>query len=283
MNKITWVTSILLGFLVGIIFGVIGTLYYQASFGKENTIESSTSQHKPTLPIIGNYQVPNMEGFFMNDGHQLAKLSEFQDDSQIDFNSIISTEESSPTFSVQGSNFPLGSLRLKAYYAGIGVDLTYGETGATINSIFENSPAQMSGLQPGDVIIAVDGKPVKRSMSYTTGDNDLIGLMKQNVILEVLSGTSSRRIELPMSFRNIVSPNPYLMPEDRSFTVEPKDGYVLIHIDRDLEPGLYRFEFSENQNIVIGNYIGIGPTPLPTFTPVPLPLQKWIFMVKGKN
>jgi serine protease Do/serine protease DegQ len=37
------------------------------------------------------------------------------------------------------------------------------QTGAVINNVFEGSPADKADLQPGDIVVAINGKPVKRA------------------------------------------------------------------------------------------------------------------------
>lgn len=49
-------------------------------------------------------------------------------------------------------------------YVGIGVTVTYTEEGVLIKEVADGSPAQISGLLPGELIIAVDGEDV-------TGEN----------------------------------------------------------------------------------------------------------------
>jgi hypothetical protein len=276
MNKAAWTTIAILTLIIGILLVVIGVLIYHTS-SRQGNVRSSSAKNSS---ILGSNPTPSEDGFFINDGNQLVKLSEIENETYLDFNMIASTNDSSPTFSVRGEDLPIGKLKLKAYYAGIGVDLSFGNAGATINSIYDNSPAQLAGLQPGEVITTVDGEPVKAPISYVLGKNDLIGRMNDKVVLEILSGTSSRQVELPRTFRNTVSPDLYLLQGNPLFTIEPVEDYVIIKVDKALEPGLYRFEFSEQENIVVGGYIGIGPTPLPTPTPVPMPSQKWLFQIE---
>lgn len=49
-------------------------------------------------------------------------------------------------------------------YVGIGVTVTYTEEGVLIKAVTDKSPAQISGLLPGELIIAVDGEDI-------TGEN----------------------------------------------------------------------------------------------------------------
>ncbi len=45
-------------------------------------------------------------------------------------------------------------------YSGIGADVTISNSQVTIKSVFPGSPAEVAGIQPGDVILAVDSQPV---------------------------------------------------------------------------------------------------------------------------
>jgi hypothetical protein len=63
------------------------------------------------------------------------------------------------------------------------------------------------------------------------------------------------------------------------FTLEPKDDYVLLHVDKELKPGVYRFEFQPETVIHAGSLL-FGPTLTPTALPTPMSTHKWIFVVK---
>src|SRR5262249_30701837 len=54
----------------------------------------------------------------------------------------------------------LGNRERRSGYAGIGVTLRGEARGAAIVEVFLDSPAARVGLQPGDVITHLDGKPV---------------------------------------------------------------------------------------------------------------------------
>ncbi len=47
----------------------------------------------------------------------------------------------------------------KGEYSGIGASLQAGEKGLVITGVFDGSPAKEAGLQPGDIIVTVDGEP----------------------------------------------------------------------------------------------------------------------------
>lgn len=51
-------------------------------------------------------------------------------------------------------------------YGGVGLEITYEEGALKIVSPIEDTPAQKAGLLPGDLIVAIDGKPIYDMTSY---------------------------------------------------------------------------------------------------------------------
>ena len=51
-------------------------------------------------------------------------------------------------------------------YGGVGLEITYEEGALKIVSPIEDTPAQKGGLLPGDLIVAIDGKPIYDMTSY---------------------------------------------------------------------------------------------------------------------
>jgi len=104
--------------------------------------------------------------------------------------------------------------------------------------------------------------------------------MQEKITLVVISGTTNRVVEISRTYLGTVgssslsSTNPSI-----EFTLEPKGDYVLFHVGKELKPGVYRFEFQPESVGGINGILG-KPTPTPTQPPVPLPVQKWIFVVK---
>jgi hypothetical protein len=248
-----------------------------------------------TVPSPGDLRPP-ADGFYLVSNGKLEAIPGLSDDSSLDLPSLPSTTDNPPTFSVKGDNFPLGILFLNPYIAGIGVDVKYNDTSATITKIYDNSPAQAAGLQVGDLIISVNGVPVKGSLLsqyYTPVPNDLLGPMTDKLKLEVVIGTNDRVLELPRTYKETIGPGLAFPPI--KFEVEPKGDYVLIRVPQAMELGAYRFEFIAPSSGISGGlggygsggiYIGPSPTPLPTLTPtqtpVPIfiPVQKWAFILR---
>jgi hypothetical protein len=268
-----WLGLVIFACISGFGIGSISVFLYQKSI--ESPVQNSSnpvpSQSEGSLPVLENNQVPTEDGLFVYSGGQFTKLPETLDDNQIDFGNLPAVE-TRPTFAMRG-NYPLGSLLLKPYIAGIGVNVEFEQNGATIKSVFPNSPAQLAGLQTGEIIITVDGQVPQTPMVYKPDSNDLFDIMKEKITLQVLSGTSTRNVELARSFRQTLpSKNEgfgYIYNRIVKYAIESKEGYIIIRLDTELESGVYRFEFSENS--------GISSNPAPQNN---LPPQKWIFVVR---
>jgi uncharacterized SAM-binding protein YcdF (DUF218 family) len=264
--------------IIGIMLGAGGFWYYEQI---NSPSESALSQpESPSLlPQLGS-DTPVGEGFFIVINGKFVKIPEFPSDNQIDFALLPSTSEKQPTFAIKGANYPIGNLKLSGYIAGIGVDAEFTQTGAVINSVFENSPAKLANLQPGEVIVSVNGENPKSPMVYQPGKKDLFGEMQDQITLVVMSGTNSRTVQLPRTYLGTVDSNILSVTNPSvKVTIEPKDDYILLHVDRELKSGVYRFEF-QTENVISVGGIFFEPTPTPTLPPIPIPTQKWVFVVK---
>lgn len=263
--------------LIGILIGVAGVFIFQNMNNQNTEISNNNPVSSSDMSIDIS---PPGNGFFIIDVNgNYVKLAEINDDSVLDYATLPTSQSTKPIIAVKGNELPIGNLKLFGYYAGIGVDLSFTQSGALINTVFKNSPAQAAGLQPGEVILSVDGESVKTTMPYTLGKRDLSGLMKEEIVIEVVSGTNTRTVRLPRTFRDTVSELMSVMNPISTFTIEPKDDYLLIHTNRELMPGIYRFEFQEDE-IMGTSGIFFESTPTPTLRPIPLPSQKWVFVVQ---
>ena len=90
-------------------------------------------------------------------------------------------------------------------YSGIGAALEKGKRGLVITNVFDGSPAKAAGLQPGDIILAVDGKPTKdvaidTSITRIKGDEGshvLLGIQPKGGGAVKQVNLVRRRIEIP--------------------------------------------------------------------------------------
>lgn len=265
----------LFSWIIGIMVGAGGFWYYTQM---NNSSESVPSQPESLsfLPQTGS-NTPDGEGFFIVIDGKFVKIPEFASDNQIDFSLLPVTGEKQPTFAIKSASYPIGNLKLISYIAGIGIDAEFTQAGAVINSVFENSPAQIANLQPGEVIVSVNGETPRLPTVYRPGFKDLFGPMQEKITLIVMSGTNSRSVQLPRTYLGTVD-NDIASLSNRSvkFTIEPKNDYILLRLDKELKPGVYRFEF-QIDNYIISLEDGFTPTSTPI---IPIPTQKWVFIVK---
>jgi hypothetical protein len=264
--------------IIGTMLGAGGLWYYE-QIKKPSEYVLSQSESPSLLPQLES-DTPDGEGFYLVNNGKFVKIPEFASDNQIDFALLPTTSEKQPTFAIKGPNYPIGNLKLSGYIAGIGIDAEFTQTGAVINSVFDNSPSQLANLQPGEVIVSVNGENPKSPMVYQPGKKDLFGEMQDQVTLIVMSGTNSRTVQLPRNYLGTVDSNILSVTNPSvKFTIEPKSDYILLHVDRELKSGVYRFEF-QTQDDIGGVGILFEPIPTPTLPPIPMPTQKWVFVVK---
>jgi hypothetical protein len=276
---------------------LVGCAYAASSPTAYSSIPATISSAATASFTPGDLRPPG-EGFYLVAAEGLTALPGLADDSVFDLGSLPEINEIFPTFAVKGNKYPLGNLHLNPYVAGIGVDVTYGDSGARINRVFDHSPAEAAGLQAGELILSVNGQRPERPMihAYAPGRADLFGIMYIRITLAVVSGTNSRTVELPRTYRANVLPETAstIVPQNIRFQLEPVGDYVLIQISDALQPGVYRFEFLESpaeppeladstHPLSVTNVP--NPTPSPTPTPAPtdipivIPPEKWVFII----
>ncbi|MDB6030852.1 MAG: regulator of sigma protease [Verrucomicrobiales bacterium] len=106
-----------------------------------------------TIPAGGYVALPQMASMETIEGKTEAKSDELPPISAMD---KIIVAAAGPLFSL------LLALTFAVLVWGIGRPVSEAETSTTIGYIYTNSPAMAAGLQVGDRILAVDGKPVSR-------------------------------------------------------------------------------------------------------------------------
>ncbi len=272
--------------LVALLSCVIG--YYLGTGGisvkqRLEALTGATTAGQPMLPALSYSEpVPPQDGLYLvNRDKTLTPIPVVLDDTRMDLSTLPAAPEGQPTLAIRGDDLALGDLKLTGYIAGIGVDLTFSQSGATIKTVFAGSPTQAAGLRAGDMILSLNGAPVKQPTFYTPGQNDLLGPMQATVQLEVVAGTTTRTVTLPRTYRGSVSSTvSALMNTTVPFTVEAKGNYVLLCVTRDLAPGVYGLQFQRTERSMPGELVHVGPTRTPTPTPTPASPRKWVFVVE---
>jgi Do/DeqQ family serine protease len=77
------------------------------------------------------------------------------------------------------------------------------QTGAVINKVMENSPAERAGLKTGDIVVRIDGKPVRNSSDV----KNQIGLRRvgEKIVFDVLRNGDTHKIEVEIVSKDTIS------------------------------------------------------------------------------
>ena len=108
-------------------------------------------------------------------------------------------------------------------FGGIGVRFQAMEDGAHITEIVEESPAEKVGLRPGDILIQVNGKPV-RGLSSKQVSHLLRGAIDTSVLLTVRRGDGGTSLLTYRLKRAHVVPN--------TVTAEFESGILILRVNR---------------------------------------------------
>ena len=100
-------------------------------------------------------------------------------------------------------------------YSGIGIDVRGHNGKIVVNAIINDSPADQAGMNPGDMIISIDGRPVKGRLLRESMD-ELQGQPDTEVVLIVMPQNGEER-ELTITRRYIKLPTLSFSLLDESF------------------------------------------------------------------
>ena len=78
------------------------------------------------------------------------------------------------------------------------LEVPEGVNGAVIQGVRPGSPAQMAGLQPGDVILGVGGKAVENPAEAASAIRDALSGKEQAVALRIMRDGASRFVGISM-------------------------------------------------------------------------------------
>ena len=100
-------------------------------------------------------------------------------------------------------------------YSGIGIDVRGRDGKIVVNAIIDDSPADLAGMNPGDVITSIDGRPIKGRLLRESMD-ELQGQPDTEVVLIVMPPDGEER-ELTITRRYIKLPTLTFRLLDDSF------------------------------------------------------------------
>jgi carboxyl-terminal processing protease len=96
--------------------------------------------------------------------------------------------------------------QIEGHFSGIGVEIDRVKAGSEIVRVFPGSPAEEAGLEAGDTLVSVEGKPIGRRDSAEVR-NEVVGPEGTQVTLGVRDGKSGRTKELTITRAEVTLPN----------------------------------------------------------------------------
>ncbi|MGQ9889381.1 MAG: S41 family peptidase [Aggregatilineales bacterium] len=125
------------------------------------------------------------------DKHYLRQQPPFSERQYAAIRGMLSSLSDRYTFFIPPSVAKNESDALAGAYGGIGVQVTRNERGELVLYPFQDSPAQQAGIEPGDILIAVNGEPLHAGMVQDDIDRLLRGEVKDGNGVEVTVRTPS--------------------------------------------------------------------------------------------
>ena len=96
--------------------------------------------------------------------------------------------------------------QIEGHFSGIGVEIKRVKAGSEIARVFPGSPAEEAGLEAGDTLVSVEGKPIGDRDSAEVR-NEVVGPEGTRVTVGVRDGRSGRTKELTITRAEVTLPN----------------------------------------------------------------------------
>jgi carboxyl-terminal processing protease len=96
--------------------------------------------------------------------------------------------------------------QIEGHFSGIGVEIRPVKAGSEIANVFHGSPAEKAGLEVGDTMVSVEGKPIAgRNTSEVRGE--VVGPEGTQVTIGVRDGKSGKTREVTLTRAEVELPN----------------------------------------------------------------------------
>ncbi|HET8565147.1 MAG TPA: S41 family peptidase [Solirubrobacterales bacterium] len=96
--------------------------------------------------------------------------------------------------------------QIEGHFSGIGVEIRPVKAGSEIANVFHGSPADRAGLEAGDTMVSVEGKPIA-GRNTTEVRNEVVGPEGTQVTIGVRDGKSGKTRELTITRAEVTLPN----------------------------------------------------------------------------
>jgi len=95
---------------------------------------------------------------------------------------------------------------IEGHFSGIGVEIKRVKAGSEIVKVFRGSPAEEAGLEAGDTLVSVEGRPIGKRDSAQIRD-EVVGPEGTQVTLGIRDGRSGKTRELTITRAQVSFPN----------------------------------------------------------------------------
>lgn len=95
---------------------------------------------------------------------------------------------------------------IEGHFSGIGVEIRRVKGGSEIVKVFRGSPAERAGLEAGDTLVSVEGKPIGHRDSAEIRD-EVVGPEGTQVTLGIRDGSSGKTREMTITRAQVSLPN----------------------------------------------------------------------------
>ena len=123
-------------------------------------------------------------------------------------------------------------------YGGLGIEIVKEDGGIRVISPIDDTPAHKAGIQPGDLIVRIDKRPINR-LDLNAAVNKMRGPPGTDVDLTIIRRGSPQPIEITLT-RAVIR-----IRSVRGFTLEPNFGYIRITQFQSSTPDLARGKIEE--------------------------------------
>ena len=96
--------------------------------------------------------------------------------------------------------------QIEGHFSGIGVEIKRVKAGSEIVKVFRGSPAEGAGLEPGDTLVSVEGKPIGKRDSAEVRE-EVVGPEGSQVTLGIRDGKSGKTKEVTITRAQVSFPN----------------------------------------------------------------------------
>lgn len=183
-------TKLVQSLMLGVAIGISAALLFSMGFFFRDIVANTSRQALVFAADETEYSLL-AEVQALLDEHYLRQQPPFSERQYAAIRGMLSSLSDRYTFFIPPAVARNESDALAGTYGGIGVQVTRNERGELVLYPFQDSPAQEAGIEPGDILLAVNGEAVHTGMGQDDIDRLLRGEVKDGSGVEVTIRTPS--------------------------------------------------------------------------------------------